>query len=157
MDASLEDQVTQLIQNELVTLNLQLFRIRVTNQSGRRVISLEIDHERGGITLDECVRCNRTLDRLLEENPIFTDRYMIEVSSPGVDHPLSSEKDYRRLTGKRIWVQYRDASGAVKENTGKVLDVEVGNLRLEEARDPAAAEIALERIVISKPEVLVKR
>lgn len=62
-----------------------------------------IDKPAGGISLEECSKLNEGLSEVLDRENIIEGSYMLEVSSPGVDRPLATEKDFLRVLGR--WVR----------------------------------------------------
>ena len=55
-----------------------------------------------GITLDECAQLNRQIGQILEQQDFLPQGYILEVSSPGLDRPLVSTRDFQRCQGKTI-------------------------------------------------------
>lgn len=55
---------------------------------------------RQGATLDDCVRLSRDLSRVLDEDDVIPQSYSLEVSSPGLDRPLQTSRDFRRQVGR---------------------------------------------------------
>jgi len=54
----------------------------------------------GGITLDDCARLSRALGDEFEAKDLIAGRYVLEVSSPGVDRPLRRSEDYQKFSGE---------------------------------------------------------
>lgn len=60
------------------------------------------DKPGGGITIDECAEINTQLGAILdEEGPLLNQRYILEVSSPGLDRPLVAKNDFLRCVGRK--------------------------------------------------------
>ena len=78
-----------------------------------------IDKE-GGIGLDDCQEVSGLLDEKLEELNIINDRYILEVSSPGLDRALKKEKDFKREMGKLVDITLYKAIDGEKMLTGKL-------------------------------------
>jgi len=156
MQENLETELSQLISQQLVREGFELFSMRLYRAGHRQVISIEIDYPEGGVTLEECAVWNRRLDRLIEERQWIEGAYTVEVSSPGLDKPLETEKDFRRLSGRRIWCQYRGEDGAVHQESGEVARIEKGSVFLKSAEEAKLVELSLSRILKAKPEVEVK-
>ncbi len=55
-----------------------------------------------GITLEECSWLNHEIDQLLDKSGIMSERYLLEVSSPGLDRPLRTREDFIRAIGKPV-------------------------------------------------------
>lgn len=69
-------------------------------QGGASVLEVLVDRAEGGINLDECVRLNRELGALMDGSGIALDRYTLDVSSPGMDRPLATAADFKRVLGR---------------------------------------------------------
>ena len=126
----------QLIQNELVAQEIELFKLRIFRSGRRQIISLAIDRREGGITLEECAKWNRHFADLFEKARLFGDSYVVEVASPGADWPLQTERDFRRVTRRKLRVRYRAPDAALREEIGTLQKVEDGRLTLD-LKDPA--------------------
>ncbi|MFH0855302.1 MAG: ribosome maturation factor RimP [Candidatus Omnitrophota bacterium] len=61
-----------------------------------------IDKPEGGINLGECALINRELAEALDAKDFLRQRYILEVSSPGLDRPLKTEADFKRLLNKNV-------------------------------------------------------
>lgn len=59
-------------------------------------------HKAGGITLDDCKTFTEKLSLILDEEDPTNDAYFLEISSPGLDRPLKTDKDYERNLGKEV-------------------------------------------------------
>jgi len=77
-------------------------------------LTLYIDKE-GGITLDDCEKVSRVLEEKLDELDPIENEYILSVSSPGLDRPLKTEKDYARNVGKKIYIKTYRAVEKKKE------------------------------------------
>lgn len=61
-----------------------------------------VDKPEGGITIDECAQLNSEISIILDEKNILHLRYILEVSSPGVDRPLLTKKDFLRCINRKV-------------------------------------------------------
>jgi len=66
------------------------------------VLRVLVDRPEGGIGLDECARLNNEISRILDEKDVLTTRYILEVSSPGLDRPLKTKSDFLRCINKKV-------------------------------------------------------
>lgn len=106
-----------------------------------------IDKE-GGIGLDDCQEVSGLLDEKLEELNIINDRYILEVSSPGLDRALKKEKDFKREMGKVVDITLYKAIDGEKMITGKLTGYTKDIITIDEAREIALKDIALVRLHI---------
>lgn len=75
-------------------------------------------HKEGGVTLDDCQKMSELLsDKLDEEDPIDV-AYYLEVSSPGLDRPLKTDRDLERNLGKEIEMSLYMAINGMKKIEG---------------------------------------
>ena len=106
-----------------------------------------IDKE-GGIGLDDCQEVSGLLDEKLEELNIINDRYILEVSSPGLDRALKKEKDFKREMGKLVDITSYKAIDGEKMITGKLTGYTKDIITIDETREIALKDIALVRLHI---------
>ncbi len=77
-----------------------------------------------GVTLEDCVRLSRELSATLDVEDVVSVRYTLEVSSPGLDRPLRSARDFRRQRGRLAKVKLRQpASDGQRVLRGRLLEV----------------------------------
>src|SRR3954471_25024137 len=81
---------------------------------GGDLVRLFIDHPQG-VTLELCERVTNLL-------PQIREHYALEVSSPGIERPLSKPEHFRRYVGRRAKVRTRDAKDGHKSFTGELIN-----------------------------------
>ena len=64
-----------------------------------------------GVTVGDCARLSRALEAWLDEESAFSARYVLEVSSPGVERPLSRRRDFLRFSGRDVVLRGRRGAG----------------------------------------------
>jgi ribosome maturation factor RimP len=72
-------------------------------RAGRREVLRVYLHKPGGITLDDCSQASHHISVLLDADEDFQNPYTLEVSSPGLDRPLRTPRDWARRAGE--WVR----------------------------------------------------
>lgn len=83
-----------------------------------------------GLSIGKCADINRKLYALIEEKAIFPDGdFSLEVSSPGVDEPLTSARQYKKNIGRTVAITFQetmpDKTGILKEVKDDALTLEV--------------------------------
>lgn len=97
MSAALQDIVTK----ELVGLGLELFELRTGGSRNRPLLDVRIERTDGEkITVDDCAKASRAIEARLDEGSFAGSRYVLEVSSPGVERPLRNAGDWKRFVGR---------------------------------------------------------
>lgn len=99
--------------------------------SGKMVLRLLVDRSRGGISLEECSSLNEQIGVFLDAENILGTSYVLEVSSPGIDRELRTEKDFLRVCGRRVRVFLKEPLNSKIEKLGIVESVDGGSLFLD--------------------------
>ncbi len=91
----------EIVNSELKDLHLELFEMYLKGSKGRPVIDLRVEREGGEeVRVEDCARASRAIERRLDEIGYEDGRYVLEVSSPGVERPLRNAGDWKRYVGK---------------------------------------------------------
>ena len=91
----LEEELRPVVEAE----GLELVEIEVAGGGRQRFVRLFVDKPQG-VSVEECGRLSRRVAPLIEALELFGDRYVLEVSSPGVTRSLKREEDFVRFTGR---------------------------------------------------------
>lgn len=122
------DEITALLETVVAARGLDLEELDVTPVGRRQVLRVVVDRD-GGIDLDEVAEVSRAISAALDDSPIMEGGttggagalpYTLEVTSPGVDRPLTHHRHWRRAADRLVTVARRDGS----EVTGRVLTAE---------------------------------
>jgi len=76
----------------------------VSSKNGPRKVLVLIDGDQG-VSIDDCANLSRELSKGLDEVSWMEDSYTLEVSTPGVDHPLKLKRQYARNIGRKLKVK----------------------------------------------------
>ncbi len=87
---------------------LEVFDLTYRREGKGWVLRLTIDNPVGYVSIRDCEMVSRDLEMWLDAEDIITRRYILEVSSPGLDRPLRGEKDYKRFTGNLAKLVLKD-------------------------------------------------
>jgi ribosome maturation factor RimP len=93
----------------------------------------------GGVSIDDCVAVSNQLTRLFTVENIDFER--LEVSSPGLDRPLTKPGDYHRFAGQPVVVKLRVPIANRRKLAGRLLGLEDGQIRLELDGKEVAVEL----------------
>jgi ribosome maturation factor RimP len=84
-------------------LGFELVRVQLLGKPGERTLQVMAeDPATGQLTLGQCAEISRALDLPLDEADPIDGEYALEVSSPGIDRPLTRRKDWERWTGHEV-------------------------------------------------------
>lgn len=90
--------------------------VTVSRHAPRKVLII-VDADQG-ITIDDCAEISRQLSKNLDDAGLIEDNYSLEVSTPGVEHPLKLKRQYKKNVGRKLKVRLTD-----KIIEGKLEDV----------------------------------
>ena len=125
------ERIRQMAQGYLEGLNYELVDLSLARAKGRIILRLLTDKPRGGISLKECADLNQGLSAILDQENTLGEGYVLEVSSPGVDRPLISRKDFLRAQGRQIWVGLSEPFEGKREIAGIISKVDDDSLFLD--------------------------
>jgi ribosome maturation factor RimP len=90
-------------------------------------ITVIVDGDQG-VTIDDCGKISKALAEKLDEMDFGTDRYVLEVSTPGLDHPLKLKRQFQKNIGRGLKVHLKDKSII----QGKLAAIDDENLTLKQ-------------------------
>jgi ribosome maturation factor RimP len=129
-DFDIRGKLTQIIEPIVDEMKFELVDVEYLSEHGRWVLRIYLDKE-GGITLDECARVSREVGDLIDVKDIVEHKYVLEVSSPGLNRPLKREKDFQRAVGKKIKIKMVIPVEGCRHFTGYLRKFQEGTLYLE--------------------------
>jgi ribosome maturation factor RimP len=151
------DRLTRLLEPVLRALDMDLEGIKVTAAGRRRILRLIVDAD-GGVSLDDIALASRELSLKLDNAAEMGEQpYTLEVSSPGVDRPLTQPRHWRRAIGRLVVVPLTAGDGAdqngngVATAEGRIIDSSSGGVTLEQdgvTREFSYAELGPGRIQV---------
>ena len=145
--------ITSLIENKLAQMGLELCGAKFHRAGSRSVLRLYIDKE-GGVTIGDCEAASIEISTVLDVENFSSTPYRLEVSSPGAQRPLRTEKDFGRIKGRRVRVDMRGESGKEQAVSGTVAGCRNGRLVL--ITDSGEYEIMLDAVIRAKIEFSFK-
>lgn len=92
-----------------------------------------------GIGIDDCQALSEKIEKVLDEQDLIPNAYILEVSSPGLDRVLKKERDFVREAGKMVDVSFYEPVNGEKSITAKLAGRDDKFLQLE-GREPIELE-----------------
>jgi ribosome maturation factor RimP len=96
--------VLKLAEERIQDLNIGLFIVELSI-STRNVISIELDREEGGVSIEDCISVSRNVEHNLDRETVD---FELNVSSAGMDRPLRHHKQFVKNTGRRLTFLKKD-------------------------------------------------
>jgi ribosome maturation factor RimP len=104
------DRIKALIEPAVTGEGCLLWDIEMTGGHGNSILRVYIDKE-GGVKVEDCAKVSRQASLILDTEDVIKDRYVLEVSSPGLTRPLKNPKDFQRALGKLALLKLRKPVG----------------------------------------------
>lgn len=109
---------------------MELIHVECRREPAGRILRLYIDRP-GGVTIDDCAAISRQMGDLLDLKLETEISYILEVSSPGMERPLSKLSDFEKFTGKTARIRTATAISGQKNFTGTLSGVMDDKVRLK--------------------------
>ncbi len=128
------------LERRVEALAMEVVELEWAGSERRPILRLRVDFpgsEPGsGVTVGDCARVSRELEPWLDEHEALSERYVLEVSSPGVERPVSRKRDWVRFVGREVAVKGAEplGNGGSRRLEGEILRVEEEDAEAEEFR-----------------------
>lgn len=136
MFENLTEQIKNLIIPFAVTMDVEVIELNIRRRGKTVLIEVLADKEHGGITIDECSSINKFLSKKLEDGTWIDGDYMVDVSSPGLDRPLRTQKDFQRVLGREVRFHLSHPLGSKREFVGVIKEVFENGIVIEAKQIP---------------------
>ena len=128
--AAIDRRLAAVVAPTIEGLGFELVRLRL--MGGKRAV-LQIMAERpdGGIEVDDCARISRAVSAVLDVEDPISGEYTLEVSSPGIDRPLTRLKDFERYEGYEVRLETSEMIDGRRRFRGELAGVQDGEVLIE--------------------------
>jgi ribosome maturation factor RimP len=127
----MRESLIRLLEPEVAAEGLELVELDVAAHHGGGLLRLYIDRPGGAVTVDDCERVSRRVGPVLDAADPIRGGYTLEVSSPGLDRPLTRPEHYARVVGGRVRIELAVPREGRARYTGRLLAADGGRVRLE--------------------------
>lgn len=121
------EQITGILDGVIANTKFYLVDLKVSTSKIRQKITVLVDSDEG-ILIDECTSISRELGELLDEE--IDNAYTLEVSSPGIDHPLKLSRQYVKNIGRTLKVIQKDGT----EVKGELIEANENSFKVQPAK-----------------------
>lgn len=130
-------------------LAMEIIRIRV--KSGKtQIVQIMAETSDGTMNVEDCAKLSRGLSDVLEDEDPIRGEYTLEVSSPGIDRPLTLPAHFERWTGFRTKIELDRLVEGQKRFTGLLAGFEDGNVLIDLPKEDETALIPFEWVAEAK-------
>ncbi len=153
----LEARISAVIEPTLAHMGYEIVRVAVLGRD-QPTVQVMADRADGAlINIDDCERISEVVSATLDVEDIIKTRWTLEVSSAGIDRPLTRVKDWNRFTGHQARAETHMPIGGRKRFTGVVLGADDvhGRLRLDDGTEVALPLADLRRAKLVLTDALI--
>lgn len=144
LEKKIKDIVTKIIHEDP---QLFLVDVLVKGIQENLKVLVFIDGDEG-LNIDQCGKVSRGLGSILEEEDLMDGKYFLEVSSPGLDHPITLKRQYAKNKGRRLEVETVEGE-KIKGELIQVLDSQIVLKTKDEEKIMKFSEINQSKIEVS--------
>ena len=147
-------EVAALVEPALNDLGFRLVRVSVSGRDGTTV-QIMAERPDGTMTVDDCEIVSRNLSPLLDAHDPIQGRYMLEVSSPGIDRPLARVSDFETWAGHEAKIETKELVAGRKRFRGTIQGLAGNDVRLVVPPDQGGPEVSLPIGVIAEARLVL--
>lgn len=145
------DSLEQVLRPAAADRGLDVEHVAVSAAGRRRLVRITVDKD-GGVTLDDVAEATRTFSAALDATDVMGEQaYTLEVSSPGLDRPLTAPRHWRRNVGRLVKLTTPEGATTL----GRILDADERQFRLDV--DGAAQEMPYTDVAKARVQVEFNR
>ncbi|TNC48130.1 ribosome maturation factor RimP [Rubellimicrobium rubrum] len=139
---AIDKRLAQIVEPVAADLGLELVRLRL--MSGQHpTLQIMAQKPDGTMEVDDCARLSTAVSAVLDVEDPITDAYTLEVSSPGIDRPLTRLKDFETWAGHEVKLELSEPVDNRKRFKGVLQGTEGGEVLLEIEQGPEHVTIGL--------------
>ena len=129
---SIEVKILNIINSSVESMGYEIVRVRLQGSGEGKVLQVMIDRADGKmIGVEDCEKVSRHISALLDVEDPIEDAYNLEVSSPGVDRPLTRLKDFAQFAGFEIKLEAKKKIEGQGKFRGKLAGVDGEDVLLD--------------------------
>ncbi|AVW92498.1 ribosome maturation factor RimP [Celeribacter baekdonensis] len=139
IDRRLAEIITPVIEG----MGFELVRVRLMSSTKSKTLQIMAERPDGGIEVDECAQISTAVSAILDVEDPIEDEYTLEVSSPGIDRPLTRLKDFASFEGYEAKIETTEMIDGRRRFKGEIAGVEGDEVLLTIEENGEALTIGL--------------
>ncbi|MCD6223707.1 MAG: ribosome maturation factor RimP [Deltaproteobacteria bacterium] len=142
--SDIEERIREIIKPLVEAKRISIYDVLFLKKGKSGVLRIYIDKP-GGVTVDDCAKVSREINMVLNIEDFIDEPYTLEVSSPGINRLLRTEKHFIHSIGDNIKVHTKEPIGGQRNFSGCLEDVDEGDIIIR-SKDEAVYRIPLTAI-----------
>jgi ribosome maturation factor RimP len=130
---SIDERIRQVAANVAGNKDLEFVRSEIAGTKRSPLVRIFLDKE-GGISVEDCAEASREIESILDREDLIPVKYVLEVSSPGLERELNSLSDFERFAGKLAKLKTRSEINGTRWHVGWIDTVRGRNISLRDRK-----------------------
>ncbi len=127
----MENKITKIIEETINSLGFELVKVMVRGSATKIVeILIECPGDQK-VQVGDCQKVSRNISALLDVEDVIPGNYFLEVSSAGVERPLTKIADYTKFSGSEVKIRLKSAYNGNLSFRGKLMGIEDEKVKLQ--------------------------
>jgi len=131
--SSLDERIRLIAEGVAAEKDLEFVRSEVAGTRRSPLIRIFLDKP-GGISVEDCAEASRAIEAVFDSEDLIPTKYVLEVSSPGLERELYRLADFERFLGKLVKLKTRSEINGTKSHVGRIESVEGTDIRLKDRK-----------------------
>jgi ribosome maturation factor RimP len=153
MSANTAAKAAKIVEPVVKANGLDLYDVEYVKEGRDWLLRVYIDKEDSGVSILDCERVSRALEKVLDEHDPIPGSYILEVGSPGIDRALKKDADFEKYSGRLIDIKLYKPADKRKNYRGTLIGRRDGMVRITDEngaprefdmRDIASVRLAIE-------------
>ena len=128
------DYIKKLLEDDIERLGYKVWGLELFGRRSNQTLRIYID-KIGGISIEDCEAVSKHVSKVLDTENDFSENYMLEVSSPGLDRKFFYKDQYKNYLNESLKVTFFDSQNK-KTIQGRLVEVDKKSIKLEMKEDP---------------------
>ncbi len=107
----------------VAALGFEMIASSISSMGRNTTLRILVDNPAGAVTVDDCMRISQQVGAVLDIEAPFAGQYFLEVSSPGLDRPLTKPEHFQRFLGKHVKIKLVSGLNGRRNFSGELLSV----------------------------------
>ncbi|AJE44971.1 ribosome maturation factor RimP [Celeribacter indicus] len=121
---AIDRRMAEIVGPVIEGMGFELVRVRLMSSTKSKTLQIMAERPEGGIEVDECAEISTAVSAILDVEDPIEDEYTLEVSSPGIDRPLTRLKDFETFEGYEAKIETTEMIDGRRRFKGELAGVE---------------------------------
>jgi len=132
----------------------RLVRLRLMGGK-RKTLQIMAERADGGMDVEDCAKLSRLISEVLEAADPISDEYVLEVSSPGIDRPLTTPEDFARFAGYEARIELAHGLEGRRRFKGLIVGLEGRDVLIDVTEETDTRRVRLPQGDIAEAKLLL--